>query len=131
MPNDLLVKLNIYNFRVKDVPITPVYNIGEVSNLKIGKAVFTLSYLLFKRFIWRMKEKYIIRDFHPLIFFYLLAFFLLTFSLPLIFRLIYIWLKVGAIPQINALGVGFALVAGLQCLFFAMWFDMENNKDLK
>src|SRR5512139_2352266 len=28
MPNDLLVKLNVFNFRVKDVPVTPVYGIG-------------------------------------------------------------------------------------------------------
>lgn len=65
-PNDLLVKLNVANMRVKDVTINPVYNIGEKSGIKIGRLVFSLSWLLFKDFLWRMKEKYIVRDFHPL-----------------------------------------------------------------
>ncbi|WP_246540164.1 glycosyltransferase family 2 protein [sulfur-oxidizing endosymbiont of Gigantopelta aegis] len=29
-PNDLLVRLNIHNFRVKDVPIRPIYNIESI-----------------------------------------------------------------------------------------------------
>ena len=29
MPNDMLVKLNIFDFRVQDIYITPVYNVGE------------------------------------------------------------------------------------------------------
>ncbi len=28
-PNDLLVHLNVYNFRVMDVPVSPIYNIGK------------------------------------------------------------------------------------------------------
>ena len=36
--------------------------------------VFTLSLLLLKLFLWRLKEKYVIRDFHPLVLFYLLGF---------------------------------------------------------
>ena len=131
MPNDILVKLNIYNFRVRDIPTTPVYNIGEKSGIKIWKVIFSISFLLVKRFFWRMKEKYVIRDFHPLVFFYGLAFMLLTLSLPLLGRLIYVWITTGNIPKVNALALMFALIAGLQSLFFAMWFDMEYNKDLK
>ena len=44
--------------------------------MKIYKVIFTLSFLLFKLFFWRLKEKYIIRDFHPLVLFYLLGFLL-------------------------------------------------------
>ena len=29
MPNDFLVKLNVYHFRVRDVPVNPIYGIGE------------------------------------------------------------------------------------------------------
>jgi len=36
MPNDLLVRLNVANMKVKDVPINPVYNIGEKTGIKIG-----------------------------------------------------------------------------------------------
>ncbi len=72
-PNDLMVRLNIYNFRVADVPVEPVYHVGEKSGIRIRKVVFTISWLLIKLFFWRMKEKYIIRDFHPLVFFYSLG----------------------------------------------------------
>jgi glycosyltransferase involved in cell wall biosynthesis len=131
MPNDFLVKLNVYNFRVKDVPVTPVYNIGERSGIKLWEFIPKLTFLLVERFLWRMKEKYIIRDFHPLIFFYALAFFLLAISLPLAVRLFYQWGVSGSIPPINALALMFSVIAGLQSLFFAMWFDMEYNKELK
>jgi glycosyltransferase involved in cell wall biosynthesis len=34
-PNDLLVRLNIFNFRVCDVPVRPVYNVGEKAVLDL------------------------------------------------------------------------------------------------
>lgn len=131
MPNDLLVKLNIYNFRVRDIPIIPVYNIGEKSGIKLRKVIFTISFLLVKLFLWRLKEKYIIRDFHPLVFFYGLSFSLLLVSIPFSLRLIYLWIKLGSVPKVTGLALMFSLIVGLQSMFFAMWFDMESNKDLK
>jgi len=130
-PNDLLVRLNVYNFRVCDVPIKPIYGIGEQSGIRPFYMIPKLSLLLFKLFLWRMKEKYVIRDFHPLIFFYALSFSLLLLSLPLFIRIIWIWISVGHIPPINALALMFSGTLGIQTLFFAMWFDMEYNKDLK
>ncbi|MFC1717200.1 glycosyltransferase family 2 protein [Candidatus Poribacteria bacterium] len=131
VPNDMLVKLNIYNFRVIDVPITPVYNVGEKSGIRLYKVIPRISWLLLKRFFWRMKEKYIIRDFHPLIFFYALGILLVFLSVPLAVRVFYYWGVHGRIPPINALAMFFSFVAGMQSLFFAMWFDMEYNRHLK
>lgn len=130
-PNDLLVRLNLYRFRVRDVPIKPVYNVGEISRLKIRKVLFTISWLLIKLFLWRMKEKYIVRDFHPLIFFYMLGVGLFGLSGVLFCRLVYLWVKMGFAPELTAIAWMFSFGLGLQCLFFAMWFDMEYNKDLK
>jgi glycosyltransferase involved in cell wall biosynthesis len=130
-PNDLLVRLNVYNFRVADVPVTPVYNIGEKSGIKIERIVFTLSFLLLKRFFWRMKQKYIIRDFHPLVFFYTLGFFLLTVSFLLGIRLLYFFFMKNSTPSMNAMAFLFSATTGFQSLFFAMWFDMFSNRDLK
>jgi hypothetical protein len=48
-PNDQLILLNVYNFRVQDVPVDPVYHVGEVSGIKIKKVIFTLGWLLVKR----------------------------------------------------------------------------------
>ena len=133
-PNHLLVMLNVYNMRVRDVPVRPVYNIGEKSGIRVWSIVPRLSWLLFKWFLWRMKEKYVIRDFHPLIFFYGLAFFLLALSVPLFLRIFIVWARGGfglIFPRVNLLAFMFASIIGLQSLFFAMWFDMQHNAHLR
>ena len=130
-PNHLLIMLNVYNFRVRDIPVKPIYGIGEKSGIKVKKVVFTLSWLLFKNFLWRMKEKYFIRDFHPLIFFYFLGFSFLILTIILFGRLFFRWWLIGSIPPINALAAMFAFMSSSLFTLFAMWFDMEANKDLK
>ncbi|MEQ8325447.1 MAG: glycosyltransferase family 2 protein [Vicingaceae bacterium] len=130
-PNDLLVRLNVYNFRVCDVAVTPVYNIGEKSGIKIRKVIFTIPWLLFRLFLWRLKEKYIIRDFHPLVFFYFLGYFFSLVTLILSIRLGLVWYKTGHIPAINALAAMFSFMSASLFSLFAMWFDMESNKDLR
>ena len=69
-PNDMLVHLNIQNARVRDVPSRPIYDVGERSGIKLRSVVPRISWLLLKGFWWRMGQKYVIRDFHPLVFFY-------------------------------------------------------------
>jgi glycosyltransferase involved in cell wall biosynthesis len=130
-PNDLLVRLNIYNMRVCDVPVRPVYNVGEESGIKPLRIIPKLSALLFRLFLFRMFQKYVIRDFHPLIFFYLLAFSLFALSFPLTIRMFFWWYISGNIPPINALAVMFFVITGLQLFLFAMWFDMEYNRHLR
>ena len=71
MPNDLLIKLNQYDFRVRDVHIRPVYNKGEKSGIRLIRFIPRISWLLFKGFWHRLFFKYVIKDFHPLIFFYI------------------------------------------------------------
>lgn len=130
-PNDLLVRLNVSNLRVKDIPINPVYGVGEKSGIRYHKVVFTISWLLFRLFLWRLKEKYIIRDFHPLIFFYISGLFFGILSLLLFGRLFYIWLIMGdPIPKINALAAMFAFMSSSQFTLFAMWFDRQENEKI-
>jgi glycosyltransferase involved in cell wall biosynthesis len=131
MPNDLLIRLNEYDFRVKDVHIRPVYNIGEKSGIKLLRVVPKISWLLLKGFWRRLFFKYVIKDFHPLVFFYVLSFLLLSASVPLAVRLFYLWIITGDVPDINAMALIFSIISGLQTLFFSMWFDMEYNKKLK
>lgn len=130
-PNDILVRLNVENLVVKDVLIKPVYNIGEKSGIKIKKVIFTISWLLLKLFFWRLKEKYIIRDFHPLVFFYLLGFGLSAMSIAFLIHTILLWFTIGNAPLFSFLSAMFSGTIGLQSTFFAMWFDMESNKHLK
>jgi glycosyltransferase involved in cell wall biosynthesis len=131
MPNDFLVKLNVYHFRVRDIPVNPVYGIGERSGIKIYKVVFTLSLLLLKLFLWRLKEKYIIRDFHPLVLFYLMGFILTPIGIVFGCYLLVYRLFIGPVAATSALFAAFFAISGLQSLLFAMWFDMEYNKELK
>ena len=130
-PNDLLVRLNVYNFRVCDVPVRPVYDIGEKSGIKPLRMIPKLSWLLWKLFLYRMVQKYVIRDFHPLLFFYALGFAL--FPLGTVFGLYLVGYRLfaGPVAATSALFATFLFVSGLQALFFAMWFDMRYNEDLK
>lgn len=131
MPNDMLIKLNQYDFRVRDIHVRPVYDVGEKSGIKLMKVIPKISWLLFKGFWKRLFFKYVIKDFHPLVFFYILSFLLLISSIPLTIRLFYIWAVTGDIPDINAMALVFTVISGLQTLFFGMWFDMEYNKKLR
>jgi len=130
-PNDLMVRLNIYNFRVADVPVEPVYHVGEKSGIRIRKVVFTISWLLIKMFFWRMKEKYIIRDFHPLVFFYTLGAMFGISTIMLFARMVYFRWVSGFFPPTSSLAAMFSFMSASLFTLFAMWFDMEANKDLK
>lgn len=129
-PNDLLVKLNVENMRVIDVPVEPVYNVGEVSGIKIRVVMFTINYLLLRLFFWRLKEKYIIRNFHPLVFFYAFGFFTLTLSAIMFIRLIWLWIGIGHVPEITFLTWLFCFSLSFNAFGFAMWFDYDENKHL-
>jgi len=131
MPNDFLVTCNIYNMRVMDVPINPVYGVGEKSGIRVSRVIFSLSFLMARLFVRRMVQKYIIRDFHPLIFFYAFGGFLLILDIPLIIRLIVLWTTEGFAPPMTALAILFCTFMGMQSILFAMLFDMEANRELK
>ncbi|MCM2256337.1 MAG: glycosyltransferase family 2 protein [Vicinamibacteria bacterium] len=130
-PNHLLVELNNWDFRVRDVPIRPVYGIGEKSGIRLHKVIPTMSWLLVKCYFWRMKEKYIIRDFHPLVFFLAGGLALTGLGLALGFYIVYLRLFHDALSPNAVIFDALLLIMGAQMLFFAMWMDMEHNKDLK
>jgi glycosyltransferase involved in cell wall biosynthesis len=130
-PNDVLVHLNVQNARVRDVPSRPIYDIGEQSGIRLRSVVPRISWLLFKAFWWRMGQKYVIRDFHPLVFFY--AFGALMLAVGFVLGLLELMLRIAgnAITPASIVLVAVLLIAGLQMTLFAMWFDMEANKDLR
>jgi glycosyltransferase involved in cell wall biosynthesis len=130
-PNDMLVHLNVLNARVRDVPSRAVYGVGEDSGIRLRRVVPSISWLLLKAFFWRMREKYVIRDFHPLVFFYVFG---------LLFSLIGVTLGV-TVTILRILGneltaatvvlVALLLISGLLFTLFAMLFDMESNRELR
>jgi len=78
-----------------------------------------------------MGQKYVIRDFHPLVFFYVFGGLMLLAGLVL--GLIELVLRIAGneITPATIVLVAVLLIAGLQMTLFAMWFDMEANKDLR
>ena len=127
----MLVHLNVWNARVRDFPSRPIYSVGERSGIKLRKVVPRISWLLVKGFFWRLREKYVIRDFHPLVFFYAFGF-LMTGLGPRA--------RDRTRPSRGSSGndittptialIALLLISGSQFTLFAMWFDMESNKDL-
>jgi len=130
-PNDLLVQLNVWNARVHDVPSRPIYGVGERSGIRLRKVIPAISLLLFKRFCWRMFQKYVIRDFHPLVFFYTAGFVSSLIGVGLAaFAVVEHF--TGSPPNAGtAILVALTLTFGVLFTLFAMWFDMETNKDLR
>jgi uncharacterized membrane protein YqjE len=130
-PNDMLVHLNVWNARVRDIPSRPIYGIGERSEIKLWRVVPSIAWLLLKGFFWRMREKYVIRDFHPLVLFYVLGILLTVAGLVLGVVETVLRLMGNELTTPTIILVALLLISGSQFLLFAMWFDMESNKELK
>ena len=58
--NDVLVRLNINNFKIQDVPMPSRYG-EEKSSIKYRTYIPKVSLLLLRRFVWRLWKKYIKR----------------------------------------------------------------------
>ncbi len=130
-PNDMLVHLNVQNARVRDVPSRPIYNVGEASGIRLRSVVPRISWLLVKAFWWRLGQKYVIRDFHPLVFFYVFG--VLMTAVGFVLGLVEVVLRIAGneIPAATIVLVAILFIAGIQLTLFAMWFDMEANKELR
>jgi glycosyltransferase involved in cell wall biosynthesis len=130
-PNDMLVHLNVWNARVRDFPSRPIYGVGERSNMRYRHVVPRIAWLLVRGFFWRLWEKYVKRDFHPLVFFYVMGF--IATLAGVLLGLVVVGYRVAgySIPIATVVLVALLVISGLQFTLFAMWFDMESNKDLK
>ncbi len=130
-PNDMLVHLNVLNARVRDLPSRPIYGVGERSGIKLRRVIPRISWLLVKGFFWRMREKYVIRDFHPLVFFYVLGFLMTVAGLVLGIVETVLRFLGNDLTTPTVVLIALLLISGFQFTLFAMLFDMEANKDLR
>jgi hypothetical protein len=87
--------------------------------------------VLVRGFLKRLWEKYIVRDFHPLVLFYFLGVLMFMLFFGLLIRVITMWIIDGFAPPMSSMATLFAFSTALQSIFFAMWFDMEANKHLR
>ena len=128
-PMDFLIRLNAYGFKIKDVPRTAIYLAGErQSQIKGVGYALRVSPMLLRGFFWRLKFKYIFLDFHPLVFFYYLSFLLLPVGILFGLQLLYRQFVSGAgVSGPQATLCALLFITGLQCLLFAMLFDMQES----
>lgn len=130
-PNDILVKLNIANFAIKEIEIKPIYNVGEKSKMKVFKVIPRISWLLFKLFWKRLYKKYLFRDFHPLFLLYHLSFTLLVINIPYFVAVLRDVIGDHPVSTNSLIAFMFLSISGFQSLFFAMWMDMMDNSRLQ
>jgi len=125
--NDMLIKLNTFNMRVMDVVMPARYG-REKSKIKYSSYIRKVAPMIFSGFLWRLKTKYMILDFHPLVFFYHASMVLLPagvlFSLWILTQK---WYQI-PVSQNFPLLAAFIILMGIQFLLFAMLFDMQADK---
>jgi glycosyltransferase involved in cell wall biosynthesis len=129
-PMDFLIRLNAYGLRVRDIPRRAIYLKGErQSQIKGLNYMFKVSPMLLRGFIWRLFKKYLFRDFHPLLLFYITG--LILFPVGVILSLILIWLQISGqgVTGPRATVDAVVLIIGFISLSFGMMFDMYDNID--
>jgi hypothetical protein len=84
--------------------------------------------MLLRGFFWRLWTKYVMWDFHPLVFFYFLG--LILLPVGLLFGGFLVWQQFSGhgVSGPRAILSALMLITGLQFLLFAMLFDMEESK---
>lgn len=130
-PMDFLIRLNAHGFRVQDVPRRAIYLPGErQSQIKGVRYALRVSPMLLRGFFWRLWTKYILWNFHPLVFFYFAGMFLLAAGLLFGAFLIYSQLIGVGVSGPRAILDALLILTGLQFLLFAMLFDMQEGLEL-
>jgi glycosyltransferase involved in cell wall biosynthesis len=127
--NDLLVKLNVFGFRVMDVEMPARYG-RESSKIKYGSYIGKVSWLLFRDFFYRLRMKYIVLSFHPLVIFYLFGMVLTLLGLGAgLFTVYYVLIEHGPLFIRGVLSL-LIFALGMQFLSFALMFDIQENREI-
>ncbi len=131
VPNDLLIKLNVVQARVCDVPVRAIYD-EEVSGINPWTTIPRISFLLLRGFWWRMWQRYVLRDFHPLVLLYVFGSLFVLLGLSGAAWIACLRLFVDQdVTFPTVMGDAIFLIVGVQSVLFAMTFDMLHNSDLK
>lgn len=128
---DILNMLNINNFRVADLQVQPIYG-EETSKIKVWKYIPMIIWLLTRLFFRRLWSKYIVRDFHPLVMFYLFAFFnTIAILIPFTVRFFYMYAVHNELPRTTGSIIIFTFLITFQSILFAIWMDMDYNNKIR
>lgn len=127
--NDVLVRLNASNVRIADISMPAVYG-DEKSSIRYSTFIPKVSRLLLWNFLWRLKVKYFVRDFHPLALFYYLGAFTVGVA-TLSFGAAFLPSVGGESTFVTGLLSMTLYVIGCILLLSAMVFDMQANEELE
>ena len=128
-PMDFLVRLNTYGFIVKDVPRRAIYIEGErQSQIHGGHYALTVAPMLVRDFFWRLFTKYLVRDFHPLFFFYMLGLILLPMGFGFGLFLVYQQWSGAGVSGPRSVVCALMILMGVQFQLFAMLYDMQESE---
>lgn len=127
--NDLLVKLNVFGFRVMNIEMPARYG-REKSKIRYADYIVTVSWILVNDFLYRLKMKYIVLSFHPLVIFYFLGSFLTLIGLLAgAFTLYFVLVVHGPLFVRGVLSL-LLFAVGIQFLSFALLFDIQESRGL-
>jgi glycosyltransferase involved in cell wall biosynthesis len=127
--NDLLVKLNVFGFRVMDVEMPARYG-RETSKIKYTSYIGKVSWLLLRDFFYRLRMKYIVLSFHPLVIFYLFGMALTLAGLVAAMYTAYFVLVDHGPLFIRGVLTLLIFALGMQFLSFALMFDIQENREI-
>jgi len=122
--NDILIQLNARGMRVADVSMEAIYG-EESSSIQYRSFIPRVSALLLTGFLWRLRERYLLYDFHPLVALYAVGAFGTGVSLLA---------AIGLLVFTAASLTGFLLtitlfVVSTTVLALGATFDLSNNVD--
>lgn len=124
---DLLIQLSVRNFRVKDVPIPARYG-EEESEINPVQVAVTFPFLFFKRFLWRVYQKYILRDFSPIALFLIVGSSLFCWGVGFG---VYLWIRSALTGLPSSTGTVMLavvpLILGFQLLLQAIVLDIQET----
>ncbi len=130
-PNDILAKLNIHNCTLTEVPIKPVYRVGESSKMKIFKLIPRLTGLLLSLFFQRLFIKYFKNSFHPLFLFYLAGMVTGLLAIPFLVHIfIHVIVRNGSVSSGVYIAFLLLTICCFQSIGFAMFMDIQDNEKL-
>ena len=126
--NDLLVKLNAKGLQVADVAIPAIYG-EETSTISYPTYIRKVSGMLLRNYLWRLKVKYLVLDFHPLALFYLFGAATTLFGTAGGLWSLYAFVVLGDSLFVRVSLSLLVFLIGSLFVMFAMLFDMQVNED--
>lgn len=127
-PNDYLVRLNIANMRVAEVPVTAVYGENWSSSMVPYKVGVPVLLLLWRLFWTRMFRKYVFMNGHPLVLFYVSSTVGALITFVLFIYTLWQFFGTGRIPQTATILMGMTAVMTLQLLLSGFAMDHRDNE---